>query len=387
MASGTVATLDAGPGRESHDIQAAVDKLRAGDTVRLEGGTYDVTSFVTIPSGVTLDFRDVTVRMAYPGVFLKVLPGSKGVSLTGRLTFLGNGADAAGMSFNGSSEIRVSLSAEIVGLAVRKPFLLIDQCREVAVSGPYRTQDSRILLAVDSSNVEVGGVEAGPFVTDPGDSIVRAVSTGAHGPVAGISVHDINVDGGGRLATGGAVLVSANVGEPDIQKVSIARCSAKNSLGTVDGVDVNRCSNVVVEDIYGERVNVALAVVASDARVTNVEGHHCRAQAFEYGDPKYQTESISRAVAQNLKALDCGLGWNGVFGAGIGIFNSPSTTTSNVVLRDVTSEDSDGRSQKYGLGMTSGVRSVQVLGGRLHGFVGRTLNQAPAAELTLVQVQ
>ncbi|MCI4351240.1 MAG: hypothetical protein L3K15_06985 [Thermoplasmata archaeon] len=369
------------------ELASALQRLSGGGgTVHLTKGTYFAKGPAVIPSNTTVDFQDVTVRIGYAGLFLKTLPGTHGVRLIGNLAFVGNRGDFGGISFYGTSDLSIETRVDVSGIAPNKQFLLFDRCQNGKVLGGMRSSDSRLVLATDSSSLEVGGVHAGPYRLDPGDSIVRVICTGAHGPTSGIYLHDIDIDGGNVLATTSPVYVASAKGQPPIHDVTVARCRIRNTLALVDGVDVGRCVGVTVSDIYGEGVNVALAVVASSATVSKVEGRRCRAQAFEYGDPKYQTDDISGLEADGIVARDCGLGWGGVFSSGIGIFASPGTSTSNVRLRNVDAMDTDGKSQRFGLGVGEGVHDVRVEGGRLYGFAGRVRSLVPDSELTLVGV-
>lgn len=363
-------------------IQSVLRRVGSeGGTVHLSSGTYDIRTFTVIPSGVTVDFQDVSIRMGYSGLFVKTLPGTHDVRLTGKLSFQGNHTESAGIGFFGSTRVSASVEADVNGLGFGRPFFVLDQCLNASVSGTISSRDSRIVSVVDSSGVEICGIRAGPYIADPRDGIVRVFMTGMHGPVGEIHLHDIEVDGGGKLATSGMLGVNPPVGP--IRNVRIERCKLRNSSGMVDGVDVNRSIGVTVSDVYAEQVNVGVAVVASSAVVSRIEGNRCRAAAFEYGDPKYQFESISGLAADGIVSHDCGGGWGGVYSAGIGIYQSPGTTTSDIVLRNVDSTDTGSRSQRFGLGIGTGVRNVRVVSGRLGGYAGKVLNLSLPTELSL----
>jgi hypothetical protein len=326
-------------------------------------------------------FEDVTIKMTYPGPFLKTVPGTSGVTLSGKLSLSGNHSESAALGIFGTTGVEVNVEAVVDSLGQGRPFVLFDQCKNVSVKGKLSSRDSRLVAATDSSNVDVSGIQAGPYTVDPHDGIVRILTTGKHDPVSGIYLHDMKIDGGGVLGTSG--LIGVNPVVAGIRDVRIERCDVRNSVGTVDGIDVNRTVGVSVSDVYAESVNVGVAVVASSVKVSKIEGHRCRAQAFEYGDPKYQFENISGLEADGIVARDCGLGWGGIYAAGVGVYLTPGTTTSNVLFRNVDSTDSDGRSQRFGFGMSRGVANVRIVGGRLGGYAGKVLNQSDPKELSL----
>jgi hypothetical protein len=363
-------------------IQAGLKQLgTAGGTLRLTKGSYVVDTFNVIPSGVNVVFEDVTVRINYPGLFLKTLPGTSSVTFAGKLTLTGSHSPSAAIGIFGSIGVKLNLEAAVDSLGEGRPFVLFDQCKNVSIGGKLTSRDSRLVAATDSSNVEVSGVNAGPYTSDPRDGIVRILTTGKHDPVSGIYLHDIRIDGGGVLATSG--MIGVNPVAAGTRDVRIERCDVRNSVGMVDGVDVNRSVGVSVSDIYAESVNVGVAVVASSAKVSKIEGHRCRAQAFEYGDPKYQYDNISDLDADGIVARDCGLGWGGIYAAGVGVYLTPGTTTSNILLRNVDSIDTDGRSQRFGFGMSHGASNVRIVGGRLGGYAGKVLNQSDPKELSI----
>jgi hypothetical protein len=366
-------------------IEAGLRQLGpAGGIIRLTKGTYVVDAFNVIPSGVNVTFEDITVKIGYPGLFLKTLPGTSKVTFSGKLSLTGSGSASAAIGIFGSTGVELNLEAAVDSLGQGRPFVLFDQCKNVGIRGKLSSRDSRLVAATDSSNVEVSGVDAGPYTVDPRDGIVRILTTGKHDPVSGIYLHDIKIDGGGVLGTSGMIGVNPVVA--GTRDVRIERCDVRNSVGMVDGVDVNRSVGVSVSDIYAESVNVGVAVVASSAKVSKIEGHRCRAQAFEYGDPKYQYDSISGLEGDGIIARDCGSGWGGIYAAGVGVYLTPGTTTSNVLLRNIDSMDTDGRSQRFGFGMSRGVSNVKIVGGRLGGYAGKVLNQSDPKELSIEDV-
>ncbi|MCI4346662.1 MAG: hypothetical protein L3K07_07945 [Thermoplasmata archaeon] len=364
-----------------------IEALRATGTsprdIHVPSGTYRIAGFATVPSGTTLTFEDVRIEMASSAVFLKTLPGTRDVAIRGRLAFAGNGSEFAAFSLNSSTGVSVELDAAVQGMGPRRAFITIDRCTGVGVGGNLGSRDSRLVAVSDSSAVEVSGVKAGPYGTDPGDGVVRVLSTGKFGASQGINIHDITVDGGNILRTSGVVSVSANVGEPDIQDVAVRRCVIRNTAGPVDAVDVNRCEKVVVSDVASENVNVGVAVIASHARVTGVRGVRCRAQALAFGDPTWQSEDIVDLLAEDITALDCGSGFGSVAGAGVAVLHSPTTETRDVTLRRLVSTDSGARLQKYGLGIGPRAKNVLVESSRLEGVLGPLLNLAGPDQLKL----
>ncbi|MCI4363684.1 MAG: hypothetical protein L3K13_05195 [Thermoplasmata archaeon] len=357
-----------------------IEALRAAGTatrdIHVPPGTYRVAGFATVPSATTLTFDDVRIEMASSAVFLKTLPQTRDVAIRGRLAFVGNGSEFAAVSLNSSTNVSVELDAGVEGLALRHAFVTIDRCSGVKVGGTLGSRDSRLVAVSDSSGIEVSGVRAGPYSTDPGDGVVRVLSTGRFGVSKGVNIHDITVDGGNVLRTSGVVSVSANLGTPDILDVAVSRCAIRNTAGPVDAVDANRCQNVVVSDVSAENVNVGVAVIASHARVSRVQGARCRAQALAFGDPTWQSEDIADLLAEDVTALDCGSGFGSVAGAGVSVLHSPTTETRDVTLRRLVSTDSGARLQKYGLGIGPRAKNVLVESSRLAGVLGPMLNLA-----------
>ncbi|MGD0588923.1 MAG: hypothetical protein ABSA63_09065 [Thermoplasmata archaeon] len=357
----------------SSALRSAGDGQRA---ISIPHGEYLVDQTSTVPSNTSIFFDDVVVRAKTPTLFLKTLAGTSGVKLRGKLTYDGGGNLANAIVFNKTRDVTVQLDAGVQGLPPLRGFILCDQCDSVKVSGTFQSTDSRLFHAVDTNDVEVSGVNAGPYRVDPGDSIVRVMSKGMRGPIGNVRLHDLAIDGGGVLAKAGLIAVLANVGQPDITDVSISNCSVSNSLGLVDGVDVNRCDRIAVRNVSGTGLNVGVAVVGSHATVDSVTGTDCRAPAFAYGDPTYQTTDIHECLATHIVARDCGKAYGSVSGSGIGVFRAGSTRTTDIVFQDVDSTDTTGHSQRFGLGVAEGVQRVKVVRGRLHGF------QAPVRIMT-----
>ena len=118
----------------------------------------------------------------------------------------------------------------------------------------------------------------------------------------------------------------------------------------------------------------------------SITGTDCRAQAFAYGDPTYQTTDIHECLASHIVARDCGKAYGSIAGSGIGVFRAGSTRTTDVVLQDVDSIDTTGHSQRFGLGVSDGVQRVRVARGRLHGFQSAVRLLAPPSEVTFESV-
>ena len=364
-------------------IGSALRSAGTGErTVTIPHGDYIVDQTSVIPTNTSIFFDDVAVRANSATIFLKTIVNTLGVKLSGKLTYDGGGNLANAIVFNGTRDVTVQLDADVRGLPALRGFILCDQCDSVKVSGTYRSVDSRLFLAVDTNDVEVSGVNAGPYRVDPGDSIVRVMSKGTRGSVGRVRLHDIAIDGGGVLAKAGLIAVLANVGQPDITDVSISNCSVAHSLGLVDGVDVNRCDQIDVRNVSGTGLNVTVAVVGSHAAIDSVTGTDCRAQAFAFGDPTYQTTDIHECHASHIVARDCGKAYGSIAGAGIGVFRAGSTRTTDVVLQDIDSTDTTGHSQRFGLGVAEGVERVRVVRGRLHGFQSAARILGSSSEVT-----
>jgi len=363
-------------------ISSALRSAGAGQrAISIPHGEYLVDRTSVLPSNTSVFFDDVVVRAETPQLFLKTLAGTSGVKLSGKLTYDGAGNLANAIVFNHTRDVTVQLDADVRGLPPLRRFILCDQCDSVKVSGNYRSVDSQLFHAVDTSEVEVSGVNAGPYRIDPGDSIVRVMTKGSRGPIGRVRLHDMTIDGGGVLAKAGLIAVLANVGQPDITDVSISNCSVSHSLGLADGVDVNRCDRIEIRNVSGTGLNVAVAVVGSHATVDSVTGTDCRAPAFAYGDPTYQTTDIHECLASRIIARDCGQAYGSVSGSGIGVFRAGSTHTTDVLLQDVDSTDTTGHSQRFGLGVSDGVQRVRVTRGRLHGFQSAFRLLAPPSEV------
>jgi hypothetical protein len=351
--------------------------------IHVPAGTYSITNAALLPSGTTVDFQGSEIRMAYAGVFLKTIANTENVTVKGKLKFVGNGSEFAGIAFNNTTGVTVDLEADVSGLGSLRPLIVFNGCRQVKAGGALASQDSCLVSAADSSQVEVSGARAGPYTKDPAGPIVRATSTGTRGPVSDIYFHDHEIDGGGVLGTSGLVVVSAKIGTPDITNVRIERCKVSNSRGPVDGVDSNRCTGVQISNIEASGLNVGVAVIASNAKVQSVRASRCRAQALAFGDPRWQTENISGIEGQDIEATDCGGSFGSAQGAGISILQAPGFTTSDVTLRNIRSTDSGARVQKFGLGIGKDVHRVRVIGSTLSGVQGPVANLAGASELTI----
>jgi hypothetical protein len=369
---------DAGP-----ELRAALQSAADGRIVIVDAGEFTFSTPVVVPSRSRLQLRSPTIHTKGDQPFLKSNPGTEGITIEGSVAVDAGESTSNAMAFFGTKGVRLQLDAVVSFARPGRGLILCDACSDVTVGGSYRSVDSRIFLASDSSNVEVSGVKAGPYRTDPADGIVRVTAKGHAGPISGIHLHDITVDGGGVLGTAGGVDVAPDPGQPDITNVNVHDIVVSNTLRLVDGVDVNRCSNVAVARVSGESVNTVLAVIASNAHVESVEGRNCRGQAFAYGDPSYQTTDIQGCSVTTIRATDCGRAYGGVGGAGVGVFRSPGTQTSDVELRDVVSVDSGARAQKFGLGIGEGVLRVKLVGGRLGGYLGAVKDLSAPGNLVL----
>ncbi|MCI4333339.1 MAG: hypothetical protein L3K01_06425 [Thermoplasmata archaeon] len=346
-----------------------------------------MTAPTNLPPNVELAFEDAVLTLG-ANVNMFQAGGKSHLRFTGRVRFDGGKvAGFAGFGFllNGCSDVLFDWTCQVSQFPADSHKFLIN-CnplqgttpgRNLTLRGRTVTLDSTVLRAMDYAQVEVSGVESGPggrTATVP-LAPVAIFSDGLAGPIGGINVHDCRLDGGGMQKMSGLVRVIGALGAGNIVGVRCTDLQLGNMIpvpsdGLADGLDVARCTDVVISRVTGGRCCDLVSCMSSRAVVSDCVAEDCNGIGILVGDGASQTESIADIVVRNCVATNCGRGLRYVNASGIGVAASPGTTTDRVTFENCRSHDTTGSAQKYGFGFgTNGtITNVRILGGEYSGF-------------------
>ncbi len=346
-------------------------------------GVYTLGGSVELGSAVELRFQNCSIEMGLNVPAFHVPPGSKDIALTGSLEAVGNGHTAHFFRIDGTDGVDISLRGRATRLGPRMTMFLISQSTRVRLGGALRSEDSAIVRCVDSSSVDISGVQC-RYKSNIAESAIRVVSTGTYGLVRGINIHDCDVDGNGNVDLFGALInVSSNTGTPPIEEVMLRNLSVRGTIKLGDGIDVGRCRYVTVSDVVGDHLNCVVSLLASDVVVTNVVGHDSRAQTVAVGDPTVQTDDQENIIVLGCISVNCGAGFSGPPGSGLGVLVTQGRSIRHVRWSHCISVGVPGGGSRYGLGVSAGAFDVRVNDCLLEGTLAKALIQAPSSEVTI----
>lgn len=346
---------------------------------RVPPGDYTSSVPILLPgdSELVLD-RARIVRTGDTPVFVAG-PGTSNVSISGVAEFGGSGIARPIVRATQSRNLRIELDL-LLGNC-REPFLLSQASDGVYLGGSLRTADSPLVRATDSSGVEVTGVHAA-YSTDPGQPTVRVASTGTRGVVQRISVHDCVIDGGGVFdAAGGPIVISADIGTTPIQNVQLHDVEVVRTKRPRDGIDVGRCQNVRIANVFGREVNDAVSLMSSDVEVTSVVAVDCFAQSVAIGDPQFLTTNESGCAVRSSCGVSCGRGYTNPASSGFAVQTPPGFVIQGVRFERCVSTSGGTAYPLFGFAASAGSRNVVLEDCRFEGSRSATLVQCPPEEL------
>jgi hypothetical protein len=356
----------------------------AGGRVVLLPGRYSLGVSVHLGSGVEVNFHNCIVEMASNVPAFVTKPGSSDITLCGALDARGNGHLAHFFRIDHADRVSVLLRAHVSQLGPAMTMVLISESTRVRMTGSFRSEDSAIVRSVDSSSIDISGVQC-RFEHNIGESAIRVVSTGTAGTTRDINIHDCDVDGNGQVDIFGALInVSSNTGTPPIESVTIANIFVRGTVKLGDGVDIGRCRGVTVSNVVGDHLNCLVSLMASNAVVSNAVGTDCRAQAVAVGDPTVQTANQENIIVTACMAVNCGTGFGGASGCGLGVLVTPGRTIRRVRFSHCISVGADSTGARYGLSVTAGAFDVRVSDCLLIGTTAPLLIQTAADQVVVV---
>jgi Right handed beta helix region len=388
------AGADFGPdtaGTLTNGLQEAIDANPSKIVLR---GTFVQGARVVLRANTWIDFEHCTLRVgpSFNGPLFGATNAAT-VRITGDVEFIGTGGGPANFfSVNGRcNDWEFDWNATLRGLSQAPVRYLIVTAQAgglggqgLRLKGSTITDGSAVIHTADTSNVEVSGVRSqeGGMTSAAGDAICSAASSGAAGTTHDISYHDIFLDGG-RIPgwRTGLLRIVADIGRPSIRTVSLVNCTVRNNTPNpsqivADGVDINRCQDVTVSNVSVDNIGGdGIAVVASHSVVSNCQARDCGYAGISIGDNNYQTEDISDCRVVACVVSNCSRAIRSVYAGGSAVSQTGRCTVSRVTIKDCTSQDTTGSSQRFGLSIAAGtggtgscIVDVQVEGGTFHGY-------------------
>jgi hypothetical protein len=346
---------------------------RGAATVQVPPGVYPVERTVRVPSNVTLQLDNAQLKRAGPGASFRVDRGGHDIRVVGSLQIDGGAVPDRFFYVVGTNRFSYQAETEIANMGLPFSYLMVRDSDQVRITGPFRSRDSAVVRVVDSSHVEVANIEC-QYARDPGE-----VPVGFFGKAgsSGIELHDIHINGGG-LRPRPLIDISPDPGAPHFKDVFLHDIVLENPPTTTDfhdGIDVDRCEGVRIENVSGSWLNLVLCLMSSDASVRTVRGHDCWGPALQVGDPTSMKEDVSHVVVEACEAVDCGRGYKGPAASGMGVYTSPGKRVTDVVFRDCVSRDTRGV-QPYGFGVMAGASGIRLERCRFSGSIAPIINRA-----------
>jgi hypothetical protein len=345
-----------------------------GPVGKLGPGSYALSAPVKIPSGGRIEFTNARITRAADVPMFVVNAGSTGVGMTGTLVVDGGGFQRPFLL--AMSAAGVDLELDLQATRVRPAAIFTRGCSNVKLAGSFRSPDSSIIRAVDTSGLDVSGVRC-TYQSDPGESAVRVVSSGTAGPTTNIYVHDCFVDGGGVFNTRGALInIGADAGEP-ITGVRLENIELRGTIRPRDGIDIGQCRQVTIRNIVGRNVNTLVSALGSQMEITDVLAVECDAQGVALGDPQFQTANVDHSIVRRAWAVNCGKGYNNPASSGHGVQTTAPFLVSDVLFEDCGSISFGTAYPLYGFVAFAGARTVQLSRCRFAGSRAPVLVQSP----------
>ncbi len=342
---------------------------------RIGPGSYSSSRPLALPDHSVLTFDRVIIKRIGDCPAFVIPDGTSGVQLAGNVSVDGSNLDKPVIRASGASGFRSNL--EVTISRTKQPFLLLQRCQDAVIAGSLHSEDSPIIRAMDTSTLEIRGVTCA-YRFDPKQPAIRIAASGTAGVVHDVTVHDCLLDGGGVFNAPGALMnISADLGQPYIEKVRLDSIEVRNTIRPRDGVDVVRCRNVTVSRVFGHDVNDTLSLLATDADVTDVVGYNCYAQAVAVGDPTYLSANEARCRVRRTVAINCGRGYTNPASSGLAVQTTGSFLYSDVLFEDCTSQTLGSPYPLYGFSAYPGTRNLVVNNCRFEGVKAPMLGMSP----------
>jgi hypothetical protein len=349
-----------------------------GTVGRLGAGAYTLSAPVKIPSGGKLDFGNAQIARSADVPMFVIDAGSSGVGLSGTVAADGGAFQRPFLLAMNATGVNIEL--DLQASKFRPSAIFTRGCSNVKLAGAFRSPDSPIIRAVDTSGLDVSGVRC-TYQSDPGDSAVRVVSSGKSGPTANIYVHDCFVDGGGVFNTRGALInIGAEAGDP-INSVRLENIELRRTVRPRDGIDIGQCRQVTIRNVFGRDVNTLVSALGGQMEISDVLAVECDAQSVALGDPQYQTTNVDHCAVRRAWAVNCGRGYKNAASSGHGVQTTAPFLVSDVVFEDCGSVSLGAAYPLYGFAAFAGARTVELSRCRFAGSKAPILDLSPPGSI------
>jgi hypothetical protein len=272
-----------------------------GPLGHLGPGDYVASASVKIPPQGKLELDHARITRTADLPLIVASSGATGAGLSGSAIVDGGGFERPFLLAMNLSGVDIGLDLQIS--RARAPAIFVRGASNVKVTGNLRSPDSQIIRAVDTSALDISGVQS-TYQSDPGGSAIRVVSSGKGGVTSDVHVHDCFIDGGGFFSSPGALInIGSDAGQEPISGVRLENIELRGTIRPRDGLDIGRCRQVTIRNVVGRNVNTLISAQASEVDISDVLAVECFGQAVAIGDPQYQSSNLERCTVRDRKSV------------------------------------------------------------------------------------
>lgn len=361
------------------DIGALLNSVDiGGKTIYFPPGDYTFATAAMLSDNVTLLLDHATFK----GVRIFNVAGKSNVHIIGGGVFAGENADAAGMFFNGCSNVTVDGDFQITGFSSKNSigFEFVNS-NNITLRG-FRTSDSKLALLVDCNHAEICNMIA-RFTLNAYYAIsVTRVTDAAY---SNIRIHDNYINGGDVLSLA-AINVSidkdgtynptdgnyARNSDISVYNNTIEHCALQ-----CDGIDLLYAHGV---SCYGNKIRYCLEGIAVLSEQVTISDNYialCRGAGVAFGDPSLGSGGVtySGITMCNNTIIANGSGADAIYKqerANIMFKNPAGVTVSTVYISTCNISGAD-----YGVWTDGNIDNIVFANSFVYGSVSSFKTTAP----------
>lgn len=361
------------------DIGALLNSVDiSGKTIYFPPGDYNFVTPATLANNVTLLLDHATFK----GGAIFNAASKSDINIVGCGVFAGKNTDAAGMFFNGCSNVTVNGDFQISGFSGKNSigFEFVNS-DNITLRG-FRTSDSKLALLVDCSHAEISNMIAKYEVNAYYAISVTRVTDAAY---SDISIHDNYINGGDLLSLA-AINVSIDkdgtFSPTDNNYTRNSDISVYNNIVEhcalqCDGIDLLFAHGV---SCYGNKIRYCLEGIAVLSEQVTISDNYialCRGAGVAFGDPSLGSGGVtySGITMCNNTIIANGSGADAVYKqerANIMFKNPAGVTVSTVYISTCNTSGAD-----YGVWTDGNIDNIVFANSFIHGSVSSFKTDAP----------